>query len=147
MSHWWSGRWIEGVGAEFVPLARLPHAEAVDVAIGCLGSDAAELDVEQHLPEVRRLALDIGTPRNFASKSPVRLLAIQDLLVHGTEGSHGDARRAMLAKQLREKLERRLGMAAADSQSTVGALRLEVEKLRQIEMERIEHLHPSCRSS
>jgi len=134
--------WLEEVGATFASLAQLPHAGAVDVVVGCLGSDAAALDVEHHLPEVRKLVLDLGTPRNFAAESPRPLLAIHDLLARRAGSAHVDARRAALAKQLREKLERRLEMAAADSQSTVGALRLEIERLRQSEMERIRRLHP-----
>lgn len=134
--------WLEEIAATFAHLDTLADLGPVDVLVGCLGSDAEELDATRDLPLVRKLVLDLGTPRNFAGTSSTPVLAIQDLLGHVAGTAHRDERRMVLRERLRQKLERRLEMAAADSGSTVGALRLEVERMRQMEMERVERLHP-----
>jgi len=55
---------------------------------------------------------------------------------------HSQERRAALSDRLRELLDERLAMAAEDSASAVGRLRLEVERVRRAEVERTGRLHP-----
>lgn len=134
--------WLEEIAGTFIPLATVRETSGVDVLVACLGSEAAELDVSRDLPPVTRLLLDLGTPRNLGGSCSTPHFAIQDLLGNASGATHRDERRVILSERLREKLERRLNMAATDSQSTVGAVRLEVERMRRAELERIQHLHP-----
>ncbi len=136
------GHWFDRHELEYWPLARLREAPPVDVLIGCLGSAAEPLLPEDDLPAVRRLIVDLGTPRNFAGPASVQVLAIRDLLSPGEPQEHGAGRRAALRARLAELLERRLVMAAEDGRSHVGALRAEIERRRQAELERIRRLHP-----
>lgn len=134
--------WMEEIGAEFVQLADLPGSDPVDVAVGCLGSEAEELDPRADLPVVSGLVLDLGTPRNFADNADVALLAIEDLSRVDIGTGHRADLVAELSGKLRERLEKRLQMVAADSRSTVGAVRLALEKKRQAEVDRIVKMHP-----
>jgi len=136
------GHWFEAGGYEWWPLARLADASPADVLVGCLGSTAEPLAAPEALPAVRRLIVDLGTPRNFDGAAPVPLLTIRDLLGPLEPQEHGAARRAALRARLAELLQRRLLMAAEDGRSHVGALRAEVERLRRAELERIQRLHP-----
>ncbi|MGI8925546.1 MAG: hypothetical protein ACR2HN_02725 [Tepidiformaceae bacterium] len=131
--------WFTGSALRHIALERLSSFGPVDVLAGCLGSDAGEIDVAA-LPAVRGAILDLGTPRNFGGASAVPIVTIAALLADGRR--HGDERRAALTHRLAALLRRRLDMAAADSRSTVGALRLEVERVRRQELERMLRLHP-----
>ncbi len=136
-SHWFA----EG-GFAWHPLSRLRDLPAVEVLIGCLGSAAEPVDVRSDLPTVRRLIVDLGTPRNFAGESTLPLLTIRDLLAAERPASHGGARRADLRRRAAEALERRLSMASEDADTYVGAFRQRVERLRRAEAARIRELHP-----
>jgi glutamyl-tRNA reductase len=131
---WWS----DG-GFEFRELVQLARSKSVDVAVGCLGSGAPELDPRHELPTITRLLIDLGTPRNFAPTATVPSLNITDLL---TERSHSQAHRDKLAARLRAILERRLGLATEDRATPVGAMRASVEAVRQRELARTRDLHP-----
>lgn len=135
-------RWFEEAPLGHASLDRVTTLDPVDVAVGCLGSSAAELDPRHDLPAVTRLIVDLGTPRNFADGAAVPVVTIATLLAESQSRRHGDERRAALRAELRATLERRLAMAATDSGTAVGALRLEVERVRQQEMDRIVRLHP-----
>jgi glutamyl-tRNA reductase len=120
----------------------LADGRAADVVAGCLGSGAAVVKPEK-LPRVTRLVLDLGTPRNFADSAGwPRLLTIADLLADEFGRPHAKARRAALAESLRLVVDRRLEMAAADGESSVGSLRRNVERIRQREVARTRRLHP-----
>ncbi|MBI5949769.1 MAG: hypothetical protein HY875_16660 [Chloroflexi bacterium] len=132
--------WFDGRAFRFLLLDDLPNAVPVDVAVGCLGSEAPAIDVAAGIPPVRRLILDLGTPRNFSGHSAAPLLTIATLLEAGQR--HGTERREKLQESLRAILERRLEMAGQTRHSAVGALRAAVERVRTLEIERIQRLHP-----
>jgi glutamyl-tRNA reductase len=135
--------WFREGPFSFIPLAELRESAPVDVAVGCLGSNAAELDVAAALPPVRHLILDLGTPRNFAGACGARVLTIADLTKPELEPESCTERREVASARLRFLIERRLAMLAEDSQgSHVGALRHSIERLRQQELERNRRLHP-----
>jgi glutamyl-tRNA reductase len=136
------GAWFTAGNIGFQPLETLRAAEAFDVAVGCLGSDAGELEIAAALPPIRRLIVDLGTPRNFAGPCEVPLVSIATLLSDTFGRRHRNERRDALRERLQQILERRLAMASEDSTSVVGALRFSVEMVRQREMERLRRLHP-----
>ena len=127
-------------GLTSVALDAVRGLPPVDVVIGCLGSDAPELDQSQDLPQVRDLILDLGTPRNFGGQAPVPTLAIASLMAEATP--HRDAARTRLLARVHSTLDNRLASAAEDGESTVGALRREVERQRQAEVARILRKNP-----
>lgn len=129
--------WIEDGPFEFIGLAEVAALEGVDVVAGCLGSDAPELDPATGCPPDATLILDLGTPCNFV-RTP-KVVALSDM---AGERRHSDPARARLRDRLNAILDRRLGMAAATACTPVGSLRMEVERLRQLEVERIRKLHP-----
>lgn len=134
--------WFTKGRFEFVPLAKLTAAPMPDVAIGCLGSSADDLDPARDLPPVRRLLVDLGTPRNFRITAGVPTIAIADMLNAAEERPHAVSRRASLCAQLWPLLERRLAMASDTMQSPVGLMRASVEAARAAEMANIQRLHP-----
>ena len=123
---------------EFVPLDRIAGLAPVAVVAGCLGSGAGELSAGQ-LP-ASELALDFGTPRNFATNE--RVLTIADLLRDEQSRPHALRRRAELKHQLGQILQRRLQSVGDTGASVVGSLRLEVERVRSREVARMQRLHP-----
>lgn len=135
-------RWFRNGGYRWHPLASLRRLALVDVLVGCLGSAAESLDIEGDLPPVRRLVVDLGTPRNFAGESGVPVLTIRDLLVAERAPSHGAIRRSELRQRVAEALARRLSMASEDAGTYVGAFRERVERVRAAEVARIRSLHP-----
>lgn len=137
-----AGEWFASGEFAFAHLDNLPALDAVDVVAGCIASAAGELDPVRHLPAVRRLVLDLGTPRNFTSGAPCAELSIADLLAAATADDHGQRRRAALHARLREILERRVALAERDGRSPVGSLRRSVERVRVREVERARRLHP-----
>ena len=125
----------------FVRLGDVGQLPPVDVVAGCLGSGAGETTFAS-LPEVRWLAIDLGTPRNFGDDATCQLLTIADLLADEQRQPHRLRRRAELAETLGAILDARLARARQDGASPVGALRSAVELVRQREMERARRLHP-----
>jgi glutamyl-tRNA reductase len=132
--------WFDENVFRYVSLDEIAAAAAVDVAVGCLGSNAPLVDVASELPHVRNLILDLGTPRNFHGETAIPLLDIATLLEAGHR--HGGERREKLMADLREILRRRLTMARTTGRSSVGALRASVERIRRRETDRISRLHP-----
>ncbi len=134
--------WFRDGGFAFRHLQEMQDLAPVDVVVGCLGSNADELRPDDHLPEVRRLIVDLGTPRNFANHDDVPLVTIAAMLGPGNERPHGDAKRAALRERLHEILDRRLMMMSQNGESPVGNLRKSVEAARQRELEAVRQRHP-----
>lgn len=135
-----AGAWFDPGTMTYEPLDRLPHLAATEVLVSCLGSGAAPLDPGR-LPPVRRLAVDLGTPRNIGDAARVPVISIADMLAAEDGNRHSEALRARLRARLRDVLEQRLA-AAGEGRSAVGQLRAEVERLREAEARRIARLHP-----
>ncbi len=125
---------------KFVHLGEAVELRKVDVLVGCLGSGAGEIAL-RFLPQAR-LVLDFGTPRNFREPAGPGLLTIADLLADEEARPHATARRNRLKARLGEIFDERLGHAAVDGSSAVGAMRREVERVRAAEASRIRALHP-----
>ena len=124
---------------EFVPLAECASLGRVDVVAGCLGSGAGEIAATE-LPAAA-LAIDLGTPRNFADWTGA-LVTIGDLLADEESRPHARRRRQELRSRLAELLRQRSLAARSGGDSAVGILRFEVEKVRQRELLRMRRLHP-----
>lgn len=124
---------------EFVPLADSASLRRVAVIAGCLGSGAGEISASELPPA--DLAIDLGTPRNLGNW-PGAMVTIGALLADEESRPHTLRRRQELCVRLAEILKQRSLAARADSNSAVGALRLEVEKVRQRELSRMRRLHP-----
>lgn len=136
------GAWFHEGGFAYAPLWSIREVDAVDVAVGCLGSEADELRLNENLPEIRSLIVDLGTPRNFAPTADVPLVTIASMIGQGNERPHSDGRRSALRKRLHTILDRRVAMASHDAQSPIGHLRHAVEQARQQELARIQAKHP-----
>jgi glutamyl-tRNA reductase len=136
------GDWFSAGRFRFVQLERLGQAGAVDVAVGCLGSTADELDIRA-LPEVRRLIVDLGTPRNFAGQGGSPLVTIAELRQAMEARAGLDAERQALRERLARILERRLAMAAADEASLPDRLRAAIQWLTEREAERLQRTDPA----
>lgn len=136
------GAWFTSGHFSFVPFETMRSEEPFDVVVGCLGSDAGELDIATTLPPVRRLIVDLGTPRNFGGICEAPVVSIATLLSDTFGRKHSIERREALRQRLHGMVGRRLGMVAHDSTSAVGALRLSVEQVRQRELHRMRRLHP-----
>lgn len=130
----------ESMTFPFVELGRVPGLPAFDVIVGCLGSGAGEI-APRVLPTTR-LLVDLGTPRNFSVLSGPGAIAISDMLDDENQRPHAMARRRKLRVRLRAIINERLGHAAVDSRSAVGALRAEIETIRVVELARQQRLHP-----
>lgn len=124
----------------FVELGRVPGLPPFDVIVGCLGSGAGEI-APRVLPTAR-LLIDLGTPRNFNVPSGPGAIAISDMLDDEQHRPHALARRRKLRSRLAEILRQRAADAATDSRNPVGALRAEIESIRQAELARYRRLHP-----
>jgi glutamyl-tRNA reductase len=125
---------------EFVELGRVPGLPAFDVIVGCLGSGAGEI-APRFLPTAR-LLIDLGTPRNFNAPSGPGVITIADMLADEEQRPHAMARRARLRKRLNQVLAQRVASTREDSRSPAGALRAEIEAIRQQELLRAQKLHP-----
>lgn len=132
--------WADHDQVEFVRLDAMRAAGAADVVAGCLGAGADEIDAAA-LPPVRRLLIDLATPRNFTGAPGVPLITIAGL-IGPCEGASGGALRRRLRERLGEIVASRAEAQRADSGSQVGAFRLAIEELRRGEIERIQRLHP-----
>jgi glutamyl-tRNA reductase len=124
----------------FVDLGSVIELRQVDVLCGCLGSGAGEIALRM-LPRAR-LVVDLGTPRNFIEPEGPGLVTIAGLLESEERRPHAMARRAELRERLDVILGERLANATADGSSAIGRMRMEVEAIRQREVERIQRLHP-----
>ncbi|MEO6399108.1 MAG: hypothetical protein ABIP13_11615 [Tepidiformaceae bacterium] len=136
------GEWFDSAAYEFFTLGEVAAAPPQDVLVACLGSGAAELDAANCLPIVRSLIIDLGTPRNFGGTAPVRLIDIAEMEAAETGESHSLQKREELRARLQTHLQRRLGLAAEDSSTSLGLLRRNVEEVRQSEAARARRLHP-----
>lgn len=136
------GAWFLDGGFGFRPLNELAAAGPFDVLVACLGSSAAELDAGRDLPQARRLAVDLGTPRNIGGDACAPVVTIADMYADERGRRHGQERRAALSRRVLELLEERLTMMREDGATPVGRLRLEVERVRRAEVERTGRLHP-----
>jgi glutamyl-tRNA reductase len=108
--------------------------------VTCLGADAPELFPDLHLPPVKTLIVDLGTPRNVAGTFPVPVVTIAALLDHSSPDDDPD--RAALRDELHVILDERLRPVIGEASRSVGELRSHVERQRQAEAARIRRLHP-----
>ncbi len=129
--------WLGQSGASFVRLSTIHSLGSVDVVAGCLGGDAVPLGPEA-LPGVRRLIVDLGTPRNFAAGQAVPVVAIADLLDQASD----DPCREKLARRLRTAFDKRFAAAHDDRRTLLGSWRREIEIVRRREVSRTQRLHP-----
>jgi glutamyl-tRNA reductase len=129
-------------GIAFVELGRVPGLAPFEVIAGCLGSGAGEI-APRALPTAR-LLVDLGTPRNFNVPSGPGVIAISDMLENESQRPHAVARRRALQERLGEILTQRISHGARTASSPVGALRQEIEAMRQAEVARALRLHPDA---
>lgn len=131
--------WLEASTA-FVALGAAADLAGVQVVAGCLGSGAPEVRAGE-LPEAE-LLLDLGTPRNFGPGQRAPVLTLAALLADERSRPHAVRRRRELSERLAALVDEALGGLATDSQSPVGALRAELERIRRREVARMRRLHP-----
>lgn len=131
--------WLEPP-MRFRDLDALRWLPQVDVLVTCLGADAPPLTADL-LPPVRRLIVDLGTPRNIDGDIAVPVVSVRGMMSESDDGP-GQPHRAALVSRLHATLDRRLGMGRETRNTAVGRLRFEVERVRQVEVERIQRLHP-----
>ncbi len=124
----------------FARLADLDPDATFDVLAGCLGSGAGEIRLDA-VPRAQ-LTVDLGTPRNFAEDAGREVITVADLLADEASRPHAAQRRAELRGRLGALVDERLAGAAATSDTAVGALRAEVERIRLRELQRTRRLHP-----
>ncbi|MCA9829830.1 MAG: hypothetical protein R3B97_13510 [Dehalococcoidia bacterium] len=129
---WWAGPWH--------PFARLSAAPGADVIAGCLGSGANAL-ASGDIPPAE-LLVDLGTPANFRSGQRAPVVDLAAMMADEQQRPHAVRRRAELAGRVRELVDARLAARATTRTSAVGMLRAEVERVRQSQVGRIQHLHP-----
>jgi glutamyl-tRNA reductase len=127
--------------AAYVPLSEAASLPSFDFVAGCLGSGAPVMAAAV-LPPITSLAMDFGTPRNFAGDLDVPLVTIADLLAYQSRSEAETERRAALRSRLEDVLRERLAMESADGASPLGSLRGEVETIRRRELARAARLHP-----
>ena len=120
------------------PFDHLSELEATDVLVSCLGHGAPLLGRDD-VPEVRRAAIDLATPRNLDDGLGVPVIRLADLL-NAQRRSGEDMRRAELSRKLKDLLTARL--STGDRESPLGSLREEIERIRQQEIVRTLRLHP-----
>jgi len=126
-------------GVRVVPLADVARLEPFAVIAGCAGSGDTAIAFPE-LPE-GEVFLDLATPLNFNTlPASARRITIADLLA-GEDPEHA-ARRGDLRLTLSGILARRLDDAGHTQRSPIGQLRLQVERQRAREAERIRRLHP-----
>lgn len=136
------GSWFTEGRFDFEPLTRLASSGPFDVLVSCLGSNAAELDANHDLPSVRKLIVDLGTPRNIGGAARTAVVTIAGMHADERGRRHSRERRAALGARLRVLLEDRLSMMREDSGTPIGRLRFEIERVRRAEVERTSRLHP-----
>jgi glutamyl-tRNA reductase len=119
----------------FNTLAELPPT---DVLVACLGRGAPQMGAAD-LPLVRRQAIDLSTPRILKDDFDVPVLTLATLLDARHDTGPDAPLRRRLDGRLRELLEARLETSLP---SPIGALREEIELIRQRELMRSLRLHP-----
>jgi len=127
------------VQVQYCPFSALPDLTETDVLVTCLGRAAPQMAAAD-LPHVRRLAIDLGTPRNLKDDLAVPVVTLAALLAAQRGAGPDAAERSRLGAKLRELLEARLAMNLPDS--PLGSMREEVELIRQRELTRSLRLHP-----
>ncbi len=126
-------------GVNYQPFSMLAELEPADVIVACLGASAPQLDSDD-LPEVRRLAIDLGTPRNLKHGIAAPVVTLSDLVDAHRKAPLDAEQRVELSDRLDDMLTTRLAMAR--SGSPLGSLRSEVERIRMRELTRSLRLHP-----
>ena len=126
-------------GIRYQPFSRLASLDAADILVTCLGRRAPQLAACE-LPPIRRAAIDFGTPRNLKPDLQAPITTLADVVDAGRKGRAGEERRRTLDARLRELLAAQVGMVRPGS--PLGALREEVERIRQRELMRSVQLHP-----
>jgi glutamyl-tRNA reductase len=126
-------------GVDYKPFSMLADLGPTDVIVACLGATAPQIGPED-LPAVRRLAVDLGTPRNLKHGISAPLVTLSDLVDAHRKAPLDAPQRLELSERLDEMLSTRLAMAGADS--PLGSLRNEVERIRMRELTRSMRLHP-----
>ena len=124
-----AGRRDPEIRVPFVPLIDVSSVGPVDVLAGCLGSGAGAVRLEALPPA--RLAIDLGTPRNFTGEPAGMLIRLADLLADESRRPHAVALRSRLAQAVRAAVDRRLARVTEDSQHPIGRFRLALERVRQ----------------
>lgn len=132
--------WLGDASTQFMPFASLREAPPANVLVACLGSTSLELAAAS-LPPVSRLIVDLGTPRNVGAGHATPLVNIADL-AEAEGGRESQADWLTLRHRLHDILDERLGLSLQGAGSYVGRVRLEVERVRQAELVRIQRLHP-----
>ncbi|MGH2633532.1 MAG: hypothetical protein ACRDG3_08990 [Tepidiformaceae bacterium] len=138
-----AGEWFSRGDMRFVPFAAMHAAPIAEVVVTCLGSTSFELPPTS-LPVATRLIVDLGTPRNVGEGATTPLLTIADLAASEGEREEQPAWLDLRAR-LHDILDERLARAAEGATSHVGRVRLEVERVRQAELVRIQRLHPELK--
>jgi len=126
-------------GVVYQPFSMLASLEPTDVLVSCLGRSAPQMG-RGDLPAVRRVAIDLGTPRNLKADLQVPVVTLSDLVESHHRYSHDAELRRSLGDRLEVLLATRLAMGEPDS--PLGTLRSEIERIRQRELMRSLRLHP-----
>ena len=124
---------------EYRPFSALASLPPTDVLATCLGRTAPALGCAD-LPIIRRLAVDLGTPRNLRPDVEAPVVNLAALVEHQRTSPIEMQRRERLRERLRNLLMARLDANGYDS--PIGSMREEVERIRQKELERALRLHP-----
>ena len=127
----------QGIG--YQPFSGLPSLPSTGVLVSCLGRRAPQLG-ETDVPSIRRLAVDLGTPRNLRPDLTVPVVTLSDLLDARYLTPEDEERRRGLEDRLRAILAAQVSLAEPDS--PLGTLREEVERIRQRELLRTLRLNP-----
>lgn len=126
-------------GIDYQPFSGLPSLPPTDVLVSCLGRRAPQLG-EAEIPPIRRLAIDLGTPRNLRTDLTIPVVTLSDLLDPQCQTAEDEARRRPLEDRLCAILAAQVSLNQPDS--PLGTLREEVERIRQRELLRSLRLHP-----
>jgi glutamyl-tRNA reductase len=126
-------------GIQYRPFSALASLSAADVLVTSLGRAAPQMGAGD-LPQPRRLAIDLGTPRNIRDDLAVPIITLAAMVAGRQETGSEAAMRRQLDARLRELLQSRLAMKLPDS--PLGSLREEIELIRQRELMRSLRLHP-----
>jgi len=135
-------RWLESFPVRWTALYSAEHHPPVDVLVGCLGSGADEIDATSELPTVRRLVVDLGTPRNFGHLLDIDTPSISIAEMLATATRHRDRKRARLVASLGSIVDRRLAGLQENAGSAIGRLRQGIEATRALELRQLAKLNP-----
>jgi glutamyl-tRNA reductase len=124
---------------EYQPFSALASLPPADVLVTCLGRAAPAMGGDE-LPEIRRLAIDLGTPRNLRPDVKAPVVNLATLVDRQRTLTSERERRQRYNGRLAELLAARI--AASGQESPLGVMREEVERIRQRELARALRLHP-----